>query len=150
VGLGYSLLLFLGVWLMRRRWPFAGASFLLYTFLYVAGQFFLEFTRGDEAIYVGPWRLAQVLNLVLALAAGVALLVLWWRWRTVGEEREEPIEEVEETQATGDAPEVQKVEGMDQEPVAEEPVSAPQSAMPEERDDPAENEELEGDSPTGE
>jgi phosphatidylglycerol:prolipoprotein diacylglycerol transferase len=150
VGLGYSLLLFLGVWLMRRHWPFAGASFLLYTFLYFAGQFFLEFTRGDEAIYVGPWRLAQVLNLVLALAAGVALLVLWWRWRTVGEEREEPIEEVEETQATGDAPEVQKVEGMDQEPVAEEPVSAPQSAMPEERDDPAENEELEGDSPTGE
>jgi len=150
VGLGYSLLLFLGVWLMRRRWPFAGASFLLYAFLYFAGQFFLEFTRGDEAIYVGPWRLAQVLNLVLALAAGVALLVLWWRWRTVGEEREEPIEEVEETQATGDAPEVQKVEGMDQEPVAEEPVSAPQSAMPEERDDPAENEELEGDSPTGE
>jgi phosphatidylglycerol:prolipoprotein diacylglycerol transferase len=148
VGLGYSLLLFLGVWLMRLRWPFAGASFLLYALLYFAGQFFLEFTRGDEAIYVGPWRLAQVLNLVLALASGVGLLMLWWRWRTGGEEQEELIEEVEEPEATGDAPEVQEVEGADPEPVAEEPVSAPQSAMPEERDELAENEELEGDSST--
>lgn len=147
VGLGYSLLLFLGVWLMRRRWPFAGAFFLLYTFLYFAGQFFLEFTRGDEAIYVGPWRLAQVLNLVLALAAGVALLVLWWRWRTVGEEQEKIAEEAEESEATGAAPEIPAVEGADQEPVAEESVAAPQPAMPEEQDEPAENEGMEGESP---
>lgn len=149
VGLGYSLLLFLGAWLMRRHWPFAGASFLLYALLYFAGQFFLEFTRGDEAIYVGPWRLAQVLNLVLALAAGVALLMLWWRWRTAGEAQEELVEGVEEPEATGDASEVQKVEAADQELISEEPVAAPQPAAPEERDEPAENEELEGDSPTG-
>lgn len=97
VGLGISLLLFVGVWLTRRRWPFAGALSLLYGLLYFAAAFFLEFTRGDEAIYLGPWRLAQVLNLVLALAAGLGLLVLWWRWRARGED-EEPEE------ATADAP----------------------------------------------
>jgi prolipoprotein diacylglyceryltransferase len=96
VGLGISLLLFLGVWLTRRRWPFAGALSLLYGLLYFAVAFFLEFTRGDEAIYLGPWRLAQVLNLVLALAAALGLLILWWRWRTRGED--------EGSEATADAP----------------------------------------------
>lgn len=81
VGLGYALLLFVGVWLLRGRWPFAGAGFLMYSLLYFAGHFFLEFTRGDEAIYLGPWRLAQVLDVVLALAAAVALLLLWRRAR---------------------------------------------------------------------
>ena len=146
VGLGYSLLLFLGVWLMRRRWPFAGASFLLYALLYFAGQFFLEFTRGDEAIYVGPWRLAQVLNLVLALAAGVGLLLLWWRWRAEGKDQEDAPEEAEEAEGAEDAPEIRAVDGADQEPVAEEPAVAPQPATPEERDEPAESEGLEGDS----
>lgn len=148
VGLGYSLLLFLGVWLMRRHWPFAGASFLLYALLYFAGQFFLEFTRGDEAIYVGPWRLAQVLNLVLALAAGVGLLVLWWRWRAEGKDQEDAPEEEEEAEGAEDASEIWAGEGADQEPVAQEPVVVPQAAMPDEPDEPAGNEGPEGDSPT--
>jgi phosphatidylglycerol:prolipoprotein diacylglycerol transferase len=80
-GLAFSLLLFIGFWLLRGHWPFAGAAFLMYGLLYSAGQFFLEFTRGDEAIYVGPWRLAQVLDLVLVLAAAAGLLVLWWQAR---------------------------------------------------------------------
>ena len=146
VGLGYSLLLFLGVWLMRRRWPFAGASFMLYALLYLAGQFFLEFTRGDEAIYVGPWRLAQGLNLILALAAGVGLLVLWWRWRARGTDQDDVPEEEEQAEGAGDAADPQVVEGADQEPVAEEPVAAPQPPMPEERDETFENEGLGGDS----
>jgi phosphatidylglycerol:prolipoprotein diacylglycerol transferase len=100
VGLGISLVLFLGVWFMRRRWPFAGAGFLLYGLLYFAAQFFLEFTRGDEAIYVGPWRLAQVLNLALALAAAVALLVLWWSWRTSDEKQVDITEEGAESEVT--------------------------------------------------
>lgn len=79
VGLGFSLLLFVGIWLLRGRWPFDGAGFLMYSLLYFAGHFFLEFTRGDEAIYLGPWRLAQVLDLALALAAAGVLLALWRR-----------------------------------------------------------------------
>jgi phosphatidylglycerol:prolipoprotein diacylglycerol transferase len=78
-GLGVALLLFLAFVLLRRRWPFAGASFLMFNLLYFGGQFFLEFTRGDEAIYVGPWRLAQTLDLALALAAAAGLMALWWQ-----------------------------------------------------------------------
>lgn len=79
IGLVYSTLLFAIFWLLRRQWPFAGASFLLYLLFYFGGMFFLEFTRGDEAIYLGPWRLAQWLDLALALLAGASLLVLWYQ-----------------------------------------------------------------------
>jgi phosphatidylglycerol:prolipoprotein diacylglycerol transferase len=87
VGFAFSSVLFLGIWLLRGHWPFSGASFLMYVLLTFAGQFFLEFTRGDEAIYLGPWRLAQVLNLALVLAAAVGLLVLWWQAREQAEEQ---------------------------------------------------------------
>jgi phosphatidylglycerol:prolipoprotein diacylglycerol transferase len=85
-GLGLALLLFVVFWLLRKHWPFAGASFLMYNLLYFTGQFFLEFTRGDEAIYLGAWRLAQVFDVVLALAAAVGLLGLWWQARGAGAE----------------------------------------------------------------
>ena len=104
LGLAFSLLLFLGFWLLRGHWPFAGASFLMYGLLYSAGQFFLEFTRGDEAIYVGPWRLAQVLNLVLALAAAVGLLLLWWQARGAEEQEEKGIEAGPGIEEIPDAP----------------------------------------------
>jgi phosphatidylglycerol:prolipoprotein diacylglycerol transferase len=82
VGLAVSLILFAGFWLLRGLWPFPGASFLMYLLLYFAGQVFLEFSRGDEAIYLGPWRLAQVFDLAVALTAALVLLVRWWQWRT--------------------------------------------------------------------
>ncbi len=85
-GLGLALILLVVFGLLRKRWPFAGASFLMYLLLYFSGQFFLEATRGDEAIYLGPWRLAQVLDLALALAAAAALMVLWWRARPGSED----------------------------------------------------------------
>ena len=97
VGIAFALVLFLGLWLMRGRWPFSGAAFLMFNLLYFAGQFFLEFTRGDEAVYIGPWRLAQILNLALALAAAVALLVLWWQTGK-GADQEAMVEETEEPQ----------------------------------------------------
>ena len=80
-GLGFALLLFVGTWLLRGHWPFEGAAFLMYALLYFAGHFFLELTRGDETLYLGPWRLAQVFDIVLVLAAGGCLLLLWQRAR---------------------------------------------------------------------
>ena len=145
VGLGISLVLFLGVWLMRRRWPFAGAGFLLYGLLYFAAQFFLEFTRGDEAIYIGPWRLAQVLNLALALAAGVGLLVLWWLWKKADEEPVDITEGSAEAEAGEESPEAVQAGVDDGEPVAEEP-AAPQPVTSGDADEPDQEGEPEGET----
>lgn len=79
VALAYSLVLWAGLWLLRGRWPFPGASFLMFALLYFAGMFFLGFTRGDEALQVGPWRLTQIFDLALAVCAGMGLWILWWR-----------------------------------------------------------------------
>jgi phosphatidylglycerol:prolipoprotein diacylglycerol transferase len=89
VGLAFALVLFAGFWLLRRRWPFSGTAFLMYLLFYFGGQFFLEFTRGDEAIYIGPWRLAQILDLAVIVLAAAGLLVLWWRARQAVGEAEE-------------------------------------------------------------
>jgi hypothetical protein len=67
----------------------------MYVLLYFGGHFFLEFTRGDEAIYLGPWRLAQAFDLVLAFAAAAALLFLWWQDRAKPAETEGPEDLVE-------------------------------------------------------
>lgn len=106
VGLAQAGVLFVVFWLMRGRWPFAGAASLLFTLLYFGGQYFLELVRGDEAIYLGPMRLAQVIDLVLALAAAAGLLFLWWRARAAIEEAEEPEEEAAQVS-------VAEPEGMD-------------------------------------
>jgi phosphatidylglycerol:prolipoprotein diacylglycerol transferase len=84
-----SLAIFILLWATRRRWPFdpsaelrassaqdrpfPGFAFALYLFLYAGGQFLLEFTRGDEAIYWGPWRVSQWIYLAEAALALVFL-----------------------------------------------------------------------------
>jgi phosphatidylglycerol---prolipoprotein diacylglyceryl transferase len=93
VGLAWSLLLFVVFWLLRRRWPFAGGAFLMFVLFYFAGQFFLEFSRGDEAIYFGPWRLAQLLDLALVLLAALGLLLLWWQASRAGTVQEDCLPE---------------------------------------------------------
>jgi hypothetical protein len=71
----------------------------MYLLLYFGGQFFLEFTRGDEAIYLGPWRLAQVLDLIIALLAAAGVLALWWQDWTKPAETDEP-QGLEETESS--------------------------------------------------
>jgi phosphatidylglycerol---prolipoprotein diacylglyceryl transferase len=120
VGLAYSLALFVGFWLLRGRWPFPGASFTMFVLLYFGGQFFLEFARGDEALYFGPWRLAQVLDLALALLAAVGLVVLWWQAREAEEEEGEGAEEQEDEGAEEQVSEGAEEQGSEE---AEEQVS---------------------------
>jgi len=102
VGASFSLVLLAVFWLLRRRWPFSGAAFLMLLLLYFTGAFFLEFTRGDEAIYVSGWRLAQIVDLALVVLAGAGLLVLWWRARGAEEAVEEPEEPGEEAEKLGE------------------------------------------------
>ena len=84
-----SLAIFVLLWATRRRWPFdpsaelrasfaqdrpfPGLAFIVYLLLYSGGQFLLEFTRGDEAIYWGPWRVSQWIYLAEAALALVCL-----------------------------------------------------------------------------
>lgn len=121
VALGFSLLLAAGIWLLRGHWPFPGASFLIYGLLYFAGQFFLEFTRGDEAIYLGSLRLAQVIDLALVLAAALGLLVLWWRGgeEEPAEEEALPTDEEDAPVAGDDEPEAGAEPGEAAEPLTE-------------------------------
>ncbi len=102
-GMGWSLILFVVLWVMRRRWPFRGAAFLMFGLLYFGGQFFLEFWRGDETLYLDSWRLPQIIDGVLVLLFGAGLLLIWWRSPAKAEERpEEPA--VEEMETDAEAP----------------------------------------------
>jgi len=68
----WCLLILAVVWLQQRRPAPAGTRFLLYVLLYSMGMFGLEFMRGDETIFIGTWRLAQIFYLggiVVSLAA---------------------------------------------------------------------------------
>jgi phosphatidylglycerol:prolipoprotein diacylglycerol transferase len=87
-----SLAIFFLLWATRRRWPFdypfdctqgraqdrlfPGFAFALYLLLYAGSQFLLEFARGDEAIYWGPWRVSQWIYLAEAALALVFLAYL--------------------------------------------------------------------------
>ncbi len=111
-GLGIALILFVVFWLLRKRWPFSGASFLMLFLLTFASQFYIESMRYDEALYVfgGRWRLQQVFDLALALAAAVGILVLWWSARG---------EEVEAEELEGASPGEMVEEGFQAEELAE-------------------------------
>lgn len=63
------LALFGVLWGLRRRWPFEGVGFLIYTTVYPAARFAIEFLRGDAVVAVGPLRATQVLGGVIFLAA---------------------------------------------------------------------------------
>jgi hypothetical protein len=54
----------------------------MYLLLYTGGQFLLEFTRGDEAIYWGPWRVSQWIYLAEAVLALIFLACLLWKFKS--------------------------------------------------------------------
>jgi len=78
IGAGLSLAAGAILWGLRGREPFSGSLFGLGTILYFGPLFFLEFTRGDETLYWGSWRIAQVVDLVLVI---VGLIVFIWCWQ---------------------------------------------------------------------
>jgi len=81
VALAYGLVLLFAVWRVRRAPLLPGTLVLLYLFFYFAGSFFLGLTRGDESIYLGPWRLGQVVDLLLVFLTAAILLGRWLRTR---------------------------------------------------------------------
>jgi len=67
----------LGVWLWsrRRRSAFPGELTLTYLVVYGAGRVALDALRGDERIALGALTTHQLAAIVMALAAGLGLLV---------------------------------------------------------------------------
>lgn len=78
MGLLLSLAVFGLLLVLERRNRRPGVIFAVYLLTYFGGLALLEWTRGDETIYLGSWRVGQVAALVLA-GVGAALLVfrLW-------------------------------------------------------------------------
>jgi prolipoprotein diacylglyceryltransferase len=127
-GLALSLALLALVWLLRKRWPFRGAAFLMFNFLYFAAQFMLEYVRGDETLYLAGWRLPQLLDLALALLAGAALLILWWKARGGSSALIlEPAEAAPEEEESGEEIEVEEPDAAPEEEGEPEPGLAPQA-----------------------
>lgn len=78
---GVSLLIFMLLILLlwRTPRPFPGLIALLYLLLYSLGGFVLEFTRGDETLYLGPLRWSQIVEAGEFLGALILLRYLWRR-----------------------------------------------------------------------
>ena len=73
IGVLWGLLLFLWLWLTRRQaWP-AGARYWLFVAAYSLGAFLLGFTRGDDILTMGGWRIDQIFDVLLFSLALIAL-----------------------------------------------------------------------------
>ena len=69
----WDLLGFLILWLNRKKTTRSGNLFLLYLIWYGLGRAFIEGLRTDS-LMLGPFRVSQVLSILLCLAAGSALI----------------------------------------------------------------------------
>jgi len=79
---GWALVV-LGLLLALRRLPLPGGGrFLLAVGLISLGLFAVGFSRGDASPPVGAWRLDQVADLGIALAALVGLMAVFFHRRT--------------------------------------------------------------------
>jgi phosphatidylglycerol:prolipoprotein diacylglycerol transferase len=62
LGAAWSTIVWVGLWLTRRRtWP-AGARFWLFVAAYSLGAFLIGFTRGDDVPRLSGWRVDQLLD----------------------------------------------------------------------------------------
>jgi phosphatidylglycerol:prolipoprotein diacylglycerol transferase len=62
------------LWSRRRRTSFPGELALIYVVLYGTGRVVLDSMRGDERVVLGALTSHQVAALVMAIAAGLAIL----------------------------------------------------------------------------
>jgi phosphatidylglycerol---prolipoprotein diacylglyceryl transferase len=72
-GAAWALLLFLWLWLTRKRAWRDGTRYWLFVAACSLGAFLLGFTRGDDVPAVGGWRIDQILDALLFSLALAAL-----------------------------------------------------------------------------
>jgi phosphatidylglycerol:prolipoprotein diacylglycerol transferase len=73
IGAVWALMLFLLLWLMRKKAWQDGVRYWFFVAAYSLGAFALGFTRGDDVPTVGGWRIDQVLDALLFGIAAIAL-----------------------------------------------------------------------------
>jgi phosphatidylglycerol:prolipoprotein diacylglycerol transferase len=83
MGAAWALLLFLLLWLTRKKAWRAGVRYWSFLAAYSLGTFILGFTRGDDAPIVGGWRIDQILDMLLWAMALIALARLRLKRRSV-------------------------------------------------------------------
>jgi len=74
--MGAYFLVFLLVWLTRKRFKVEGFSFLTYLAAYGAARFMMEFFRGQAAVFAGGIPAAQVFGAALILASLLGFFML--------------------------------------------------------------------------
>jgi phosphatidylglycerol:prolipoprotein diacylglycerol transferase len=82
IGAIWALLLFLLLWFMRKKvWP-DGARYWLFVAAYSLSAIILGFTRGDDVLTIGGWRIDQALDTLLFTVALIVLARLRLRHRS--------------------------------------------------------------------
>lgn len=74
--MGAYFLVFLVVWMTRKRFKVEGFGFLAYLATYGAARFVMETFRGHSAIFVAGIPAAQVFGAALILASGLGFFML--------------------------------------------------------------------------
>ncbi|NOZ07136.1 MAG: prolipoprotein diacylglyceryl transferase [Chloroflexi bacterium] len=74
VGIFWSLLVFALLLALSKRKVQPRTLALTWLFMYAGGMFALEFTRADETLYFGIFRIAQLLYLAEGVGAGAVFL----------------------------------------------------------------------------
>lgn len=76
IGAEWALILFLLLWLTRKKAWQDGTRYWLFVAVYSLGAFLLGFTRGDDIPAIDGWRIDQVLDALLFSLALTALVRL--------------------------------------------------------------------------
>ncbi len=79
----WCLLVFIVLWLNRKKFKHDGDAFLVYTFLYGIERTFVEGLRGDS-LMLGSVRVSQILSAVAVLALAVFFVVRHFKERKEG------------------------------------------------------------------
>jgi len=87
----WNLVVFLVVFLLRKRPKPEGASFLVYLILYAAGDFAIRFFRTNDPYLLGLQQ-AQVIGLVIIAVCVPILVVKWRRFRQESRREAESVE----------------------------------------------------------
>ena len=80
IGATWSLLLFLTMWLTRKRGLAPGTRYWSIVAVYSLGALLIGFTRGDEVPHFYGWRVDQVLDALLVVAGAIGV----WRVQRLG------------------------------------------------------------------